>query len=182
MLKDSPKTSNRFVNVGRIIKSVGLEGDVLVDYSIEPSFFALEDKPVWIVPPVLGQHETSFASILPQKDRYRVHLSGVDSIDVAKPLAAKSLIMRSADVPSELMLPALTDPVELGYEVYSEQWGFVGTITEVIITKANDVWVVDGAYGEVLLPVIESVVLAIDDDARRIEVEVLSGLIEGDPK
>lgn len=182
MLKDSSKSSTRFVNVGRIIKSVGLEGDVLVDFSIEPSFFALSDKVVWLTPPVLGVSETTFVSIKPSQDRYRVHLRDIDSIDGAKPLAGRSLLMKSSDVDAELFVDREKVPSEIGYEVHSAEWGFIGVINEVIVTRANDVWVVDGTYGEVLLPVIESVVLNIDDDSRRIEVYVLPGLIDGEPQ
>jgi len=42
------------------------------------------------------------------------------------------------------------------------------------------VWIVHGPYGEVLVPVIEDVVVEIDDDAQTIDVELLDGLIEGE--
>ena len=52
----------------------------------------------------------------------------------------------------------------------------LGKVTEIIKTGANDVFVVVGPDGELLLPAIESVILEIDLDADRMVVHVLEGL------
>ena len=38
---------------------------------------------------------------------------------------------------------------------------------EVIVTGANDVWVVEGPFGEILLPVIDEVVTGIENHVTR---------------
>jgi len=45
------------------------------------------------------------------------------------------------------------------------------------VTGANDVWVVHGPYGEVLLPVIDDVVVSFDEDAETVMVTLLPGLL-----
>jgi 16S rRNA processing protein RimM len=55
--------------------------------------------------------------------------------------------------------------------------GDLGMIEDLIVTGANDVWVVSGPYGEVLIPVIDDVVLAVDHDAGSISVRLLPGLL-----
>ena len=59
--------------------------------------------------------------------------------------------------------------------VVDEARGVLGEIVEVIVTGANDVWVVDGPFGEVLLPVIDDVVLDVDEEARTAQVRLLAG-------
>jgi 16S rRNA processing protein RimM len=49
-------------------------------------------------------------------------------------------------------------------------------VTEIISTGANDVYVVVGPDGELLLPAIESVILEIDLDADRMVVHMMEGL------
>jgi 16S rRNA processing protein RimM len=50
----------------------------------------------------------------------------------------------------------------------------------VIVTGANDVYVVRGPRGEILLPALSDVILDIDVDARQMVVHVPPGLLPGD--
>ena len=66
----------------------------------------------------------------------------------------------------------------LGRAVVDVRYGELGVIEEVMLTPANDVWVVDGTrYGEVLIPVIEQVVDTVPSDGP-ISVRVMDGLID----
>jgi 16S rRNA processing protein RimM len=51
---------------------------------------------------------------------------------------------------------------------------------EVILTGANDVWVVDGPFGEILIPVIDDVVLGTEPEGETIVVRLLDGLMPGE--
>jgi 16S rRNA processing protein RimM len=55
----------------------------------------------------------------------------------------------------------------------------LGQVVEVLSTGANDVYVVQGPRGEVLLPARAEVVQAIDLDAGTMTVTLLPGLLEG---
>jgi 16S rRNA processing protein RimM len=55
----------------------------------------------------------------------------------------------------------------------------LGTVTEVLQTGSNDVYVVQGPRGEVLLPATREVIKKIDLDARTLVVQLLPGLVEG---
>ena len=60
-----------------------------------------------------------------------------------------------------------------------EERGELGVIDEIIVTGANDVWVVRGGpLGEVLIPVIDDCVLEVDTETRTARVRLLPGLIE----
>ncbi|MGH2522160.1 MAG: ribosome maturation factor RimM [Anaerolineales bacterium] len=64
----------------------------------------------------------------------------------------------------------------IGLPVVTEEGEALGDVTGILETGANDVYVVSGPQGEILLPAIRSVVRQIDLDARRITVHLLEGL------
>ncbi|MCL4239205.1 MAG: 16S rRNA processing protein RimM [Anaerolineae bacterium] len=65
----------------------------------------------------------------------------------------------------------------IGLEVVTTEGEVLGSIQEVLETGANDVFVVRGPRGEVLLPVIDECVQHIDFDAGRITVRLLEDLL-----
>jgi 16S rRNA processing protein RimM len=66
----------------------------------------------------------------------------------------------------------------VGAEVITEQGDLLGQISEVLHTGANDVYVIHGSRGEILVPVTDEVVREIDLDEQRIVVALLPGLLE----
>ena len=65
----------------------------------------------------------------------------------------------------------------LGLMVRSSDGQDLGPITDVLTAPENDVYVVRGTYGEVLIPAVDDVVLAVDLDERLITVEIVPGLL-----
>jgi len=53
----------------------------------------------------------------------------------------------------------------------------LGTVTDILETGANDVYIVNGDKGEILVPAIKSVVKRIDPEAGRMLIEPLPGLL-----
>jgi len=68
----------------------------------------------------------------------------------------------------------------IGMEVVTEEGEPLGQVTAILETRANDVYVVQGPKGEVLLPASEEVVLDIDVEEGRLVVHLLPGLIKED--
>ena len=66
----------------------------------------------------------------------------------------------------------------LGVEVETESGESLGRVTEVLETGANDVYIVRGPRGEVLIPAIESVVRVLDVEAKRMVVSPLPGMLD----
>jgi 16S rRNA processing protein RimM len=68
----------------------------------------------------------------------------------------------------------------LGLRVETDEGQLLGLLSEVLVTGANDVFVVTDAKGqELLLPVVDSVVLAVDLGHGVIKVHLIPGLVEG---
>jgi 16S rRNA processing protein RimM len=68
----------------------------------------------------------------------------------------------------------------VGVRVETESGEWLGHIVDVIETGANDVYVVHGPRGEVLLPAIDDVVRALDLESKHMVVHVLPGLLADD--
>jgi 16S rRNA processing protein RimM len=69
----------------------------------------------------------------------------------------------------------------LGLQVVTEQGESLGELVEILETGANDVYVVRDAEGrERLLPAIRSVVAQVDEQAGRLVVRPLPGLLDSD--
>ena len=67
----------------------------------------------------------------------------------------------------------------IGMQVESDEGEVLGEVVEVLTAPgANDVFIIHGTRGEILIPVIEDVVLDLDSEARKIRVHLLPGLLD----
>lgn len=66
-----------------------------------------------------------------------------------------------------------------GLRVYDEELGYLGILQDILETGANDVYAIKSErYGEVLIPAIHDVVLAVDIDKQEMQIRLLPGLLE----
>lgn len=65
----------------------------------------------------------------------------------------------------------------IGLSVRSEDGRDLGHVTDVMSTRENDVYVVSGPFGEVLIPAVDDVVRDVDLNAGVILVEIIPGLL-----
>ncbi len=66
----------------------------------------------------------------------------------------------------------------LGLKVVTEQGEFLGTITDIIATGSNDVYVVKYDAREYLIPALEEVVLDVDLDEEKMVISPPDGLLD----
>lgn len=169
-----------FTRLGRVVKTHGLNGEVVLALNPSPDADWLMGLDVWIVPPPPGG-AVAYRVVrwAPMPRGIRVTLEGIDSLDAARTVVGHTLLARTEAVPEDH-----TSEADLvGYEVLDVTRGPLGVVRDTIVTGANDVLVVDGeGFGEVLLPVIPDVMLEIDGEARRLTVRLLPGLIDEDSR
>jgi len=164
-----------FTPVGRIARTHGLKGEVSVIIDHSASLDALLGLEAWVVPPPSGRRSTRIVGIRPGPKGPLVSLEGFDTIDGARELPGRELLIRTEELPE-----GWDEPVEeelVGMRVRDEVHGELGEIDEIIVTGANDVWVVQGPLGQVLVPVIDDVVLGVDEKTDEIVVRLLPGLL-----
>jgi 16S rRNA processing protein RimM len=170
-------TPGPFVPLGRVVKTHGLKGEVSVMPAADLPFVLPVGLEVWFVPPPPGVRTGRIEDVRRGPKGPLVKVSGVDDITLAQRTVGSELIARASDLPAEWTEPVATDDDPIGLIVTDVKRGVLGEIVAVIVTGANDVWVVEGRLGEVLLPVIDDVVLAVDFEARTASVRALDGLL-----
>jgi 16S rRNA processing protein RimM len=171
---DSP-----YVPVGRVVKTHGLKGEVSVAPTPGLLLTSLVGVDVWISPPPSRSRFGRIESVRPGPKGPLVKLTGFDDLDASRATCGCELLARRDDLPQGWEEPLGADDL-VGRSVEDVERGLLGTIVEVIVTGANDVWVVQGPFGEVLIPVIDDVVVSADVDGGTIAVKLLDGLMPGE--
>ncbi|MDH4139972.1 MAG: ribosome maturation factor RimM [Coriobacteriia bacterium] len=167
-----------FVTVARAVKPHGLAGEIAFDPRLEDDLKWLEGVTVWFVPPAEQAIGYRVNAVRTGPKGPLVAIDSVDSPEQARSLAGRAVLVRETDAPEGYLVE---EPDMCGVSVTDSDRGFIGEITDVIVTGANDVWVVRGdRFGEVLIPVIDDVVLDLDMQERRAVVRLLPGLIDGE--
>ena len=139
----------------------------------------LPERFSWLEEVYVGQADLSLIPV----EHVRFHknwvllkLAGYDDRDAAAELRGQLLqVDESQAIPleeGEYYLFQLE-----GLQVLSDQGKALGTLVEIIETRANNVFVVHGSDGEILLPDTKEVVLDIDFDIGQMTVHLLPGLL-----
>jgi 16S rRNA processing protein RimM len=169
-----------FALVARVTKTHGLKGEVSVVATIETPLSVLVGCEVWFVPPPAGVRTAIVESVRPGPKGDLLTLSTVGDVDAAKTLVGREVLVSVDALPAGWDDLAAVEESFDGYTVRDAEHGLLGEIVETIVTGANDVWVVDGPLGQILIPVIDQVVIEIDESASSVEVLLLPGLLDGE--
>jgi 16S rRNA processing protein RimM len=170
----SASTEPRFLVIGRVIKPHGVRGEMRVEIITE-----LPERFTWLDTVYLGENDpqpVGVETVRFHKNFVLVKLAGYDSREAAAELRAQLLL-----VPEDEGIPLEEDEYYLyqleGLAVYTDEGEHLGRLVEVLETKANNVFIVHGSRGEVLLPDTDEVILDIDFENGRMEVHLLPGLV-----
>ena len=165
-------------NIASVLRTHGSKGEVVAAPLRGLPLLLRRGLKVCPVPPALDRARfITIRDLNVQPDgTARVSFAGIRDLGAAEGLVGCGLLVQEDDVelgPMDVPFTRL-----IGRTVADERRGVLGEIAEVMETPANDVWVVSGgAYGEVLLPVIDEVVREIPEKGP-IEVRALPGLID----
>lgn len=166
----------RFLAVGRISKPHGVNGEVRVEL--------LTDNPErfeWLDAIYIGEDSPRLVAIESVRHHQGVvllKLSGYPTRTEAELLRGELLqVPESEAVPLEEGEYFLYQVIGIG--VYTEKGTYLGRLTEILETGANNVFVVDGDSVQYLLPDIPDVVRDVDIENGRLVINPLPGLIPG---
>jgi 16S rRNA processing protein RimM len=103
-------------------------------------------------------------------------LAGLDTREAAAALLQEPLTVSTTDTPG---LPENTyyHYQLLDMAVFGREGDQLGTLTEVLTTGANDVYVVTGKEAELMVPALANVIVEVDVEAGRMIVDVPEGLL-----
>ena len=160
-----------FLIVGRVLRAWGIRGDLKIQPMTDrPGDFARLTQVFVGVPP--QRYEVQ--SFRPYQGNWLLHLVEVNTRTQAEALHNQPILIER----TQRQLEAdeyLVDQI-IGLNVITVEGEALGTIVEIIATGANDVYVVHGERGEVLLPARSEVVRSIDLATATMTVELLPGL------
>ena len=102
---------------------------------------------------------------------------GIDNIEEVEKYRQKELLIKreQAEQPqkNEYFIVDL-----IGLQVFTEDGEEFGTLTDVMQTGANDVYIITSPeHGEVLVPAIKDCILKVDIENKRMDIHLLDGLI-----
>lgn len=170
-------TKDDLFQIGVITDTHGLRGEVKVFPMTDDvrRFDVLKDT-ILITP--RGER----VELVAERARYFKNLvilkfKGYDDInDIEKFKKSELYVTRENAIPLEEGEYYLKDLY--GLKVHTDEGEDLGVIEDIIETGANDVYVVKGKSGEILIPNIKQCVLKVDIEAGLMEVHLLEGLLD----
>ncbi len=164
----------RFIAVGQVAKPHGVRGEVAVEMLTDfPGRFALLERVY------LGEDDprpVALENVRFHSGRALLKLGGYDDRTAVERLRGELIL-----VPIDEAMPLEPDQYYqddlIGLEVWTTDEEHLGQVVEILETGANDVYIVHGDRGEILLPAIADVVQWIDLEENRMVVELMEGLI-----
>ena len=167
------------LKVGKIVNTHSLKGEVKVISStdFEEERFKKGSK-LLITRGNQLIREVVVQSYRNHKNFLLVKFEGIDSVEEAEKLKNLQIKIDSEEV-GELEENEFYFHQIIGCEVFDENDKNLGEIIDILTPGANDVWVIKGENGkEILIPYIEDVVKKIDITNKKVNIEVMEGLID----
>jgi 16S rRNA processing protein RimM len=158
--------------VGYILAPWGLRGEVKVEVVTDfPERFAPQ-KVVY-----LNTRPLEIESCRPHKQHLVVKLASIDSVEDAEKLRGQDLTIPRSELYPLLQGQYYTFQL-IGLKVVTTEGQTLGRVTDIMSTASNDVYIVEGKRGEILIPAIEDVVKSIDLDKGEMVIEAIEGLLD----
>ena len=165
----------RYLAVGRVLRPHGIRGELRVQVFTDFPEHLAEVSHVYLGP---NYRRMAIEKARLHKDRVLLKLEGIEDRNDAEMFRDQTVYVAIEDaVPLEEEEYYHFQLV--GIEVVTEEGEALGEIVEVLAPPgANDVFVVHGPRGEILIPAIEEAVHEIDFDAMRMVIISMPGLLD----
>ncbi len=140
-----------------------------------PSLIA-EGMTVVPVPPALKGSRKFLVISVESDDREGslVTFEGVDTISDAEELVGKTLLVEEDCLPENFSL--VNASLLVGREVIDVEHGSLGEITEVLVGPTQNVWVIEGSFGQVMMPAVDEFIIEAPAEGP-ITVSIPQGLL-----
>jgi len=164
----------RFLVIGRILGPVGVSGEVraqiLTDFP--DRFLELQTLHVG---DNLRPYRLQSARL--ERETVLLKLAGISDLNTAQALAGQDIqipIEQAVELPPDTYFWHQI----VGLDVWTTNGQYLGTVSEVLRTGSNDVYVVGKGAQEILIPAIADVICSIDLPNRRMTINLIPGLAD----
>ncbi len=171
--------SDKLFTVGKIVNTHGIRGEIKIwpQTDFPDIRFRKGSRLVLFQPEGAARMSVEIEAARQHKNVYIVKLKGLDSIDDVEKYKGWMLKV------TEDQLVDLPDDQYyyheiIGCHVVTDQGEELGTITDILTTGANDVWVVERPKRKpVLIPVIDDVLLGVDVPNKQVRIHLMEGML-----
>ena len=168
---------NDLFSIGRMVKLHGVNGKIKVEYFGDDLNRFSHYRKI-LIKDTEGRLQTyEVIETTPQPPRLIIRLKGVTTVEQAQPLIGKEIFVKK-----DALLPVKEGEYYwfeiLGMSVETKEGKRIGEVKEILPTRANDVYVVQGMRREIFLPATDEVIQEVDTQKRLIKVIRMEGLWE----
>jgi 16S rRNA processing protein RimM len=167
----------KFLNAAQITKARKRQGRLVVQPCDGLPFLLQEGQICHVVPPSLDVPRTVKLREALEGEDCVVSFEGIDEYSQLVEYVGRYLLVAREDIDEDLLPGDVPDVV--GFAVVDEVHGDLGEIAEILENAFQATLVVDGQYGEVMIPLVDEFVTDLDLEARIIYTRVPNGLVEG---
>lgn len=171
-------SEKRYYTVGKVVNTQGLRGELRVisttDFPDER--FRIGNTLLLFHPSLAQPLQVEVASRRLQKDFVILTFKGYPTINDVEKFKGGELKIGEDDL-IELEEDEYYIHQLVGCEVITDEGEELGKITDVLQPGANDVWVVKGKRGEILLPFIDDCIKHVDVKNKRVICHLMEGLV-----
>jgi 16S rRNA processing protein RimM len=162
-----------FLAVAKVRRPFGVKGELLLEILTDFPKRLMQQEHLYA-----GEEKTSYGveSIRRHGKQLLLRLEGIADRDAAERLRDGILFSRLDDLPPLPEGVYYLHQIE-GLAVFTEDGESLGTVREILKTGANDVYVVRGEKGEILLPAIPQVIREVVLEEKRMVVTLIDGLV-----
>jgi 16S rRNA processing protein RimM len=169
-------SSTKLLRVGVVTGSHGLRGELKLRGE-DPDFSVLLEHDELFIQPTGG---VPLAGKILRRSSVRgnlvVRLHGFDDVEAVKGLIGAAVLIDLNRLPT-LPQGAYYWHQLRGLRAIDKQDGDLGTLSQLFTTAAHDIYVVNGRYGEVLIPAVPHFIAKIDLAAGEILFDLPEGLV-----
>lgn len=168
----------KYYTVGKLVNTQGLKGEVRVISTTDfPDERFKKGSTLLLFHPALANPlKVKVATRRQHKEFEILTFVGMDSIEEVEKFKGGEL-----KVSEDELIPNTDDEFYIhqliGCQVFSDQGEELGKLVNVLQPGANDVWVVKGKKGEILLPYIDDCIKEVDIANKRIVCHLMEGLL-----
>ncbi|MBC8466084.1 16S rRNA processing protein RimM [bacterium] len=160
--------------IGRIARPVGLKGEMkITGFSESVQYFLDQNEIILQLPDEF--RKIKITNCYPSGKWLRIKAEGVDSPEHASILNGAEIVIPSKERPEKEEGDYYIDDL-IGCSVVSDLGDELGFLVEVLHQGHHDLWVVEGGYGEVLIPAVKSYISDVNIEKHLITVKYIEGL------
>lgn len=173
-------TSVSDIFLGRIVKAFGIRGELKFHPSDDFWDTVLESKALMMRVKTKDATKTdplNIDRVRPHGNSYVFKLEGIDNRNLAEGLVGSEIFVEEQRL--DVALPDHVLPYQIiGMTAVDEAGTVLGEVTDVIYSRAHDVYEVTGGESSFMVPAVPEFVVSVDRDKQEMILKPIPGLIE----